>query len=122
MSIQPLWLTHFIEILLVLEFQLTRAYFGTFSYKAHFRPQISSNEEAQQLRTKELHITDLLQPFQEQITELVDAVEQKVKEFTTVREQADQTEDSHINQTLLDSARERAEVMKNEVTELRGKL
>ena len=43
MSIQPLWLTHFIEILLVLEFLLTKTYFGTFSYKAHFRPQISSN-------------------------------------------------------------------------------
>ena len=26
MSIQPLWLTYFIEILLVLEFQLTRTY------------------------------------------------------------------------------------------------
>ena len=26
MSSQPLWLTHFIEILLVLEFQLTRIY------------------------------------------------------------------------------------------------
>ena len=45
-----------------------------------------------------------------------------MKEFTTIREQADQTDDSHINQTLLDSAQERAEVMKNEVAELRGKL
>ena len=44
MSIQPLWLTYFIEILLVLEFHLTKTYFGTFSYKAHFRPQISSND------------------------------------------------------------------------------
>ena len=43
MSIQPLWLTHFIEILLVPEFQLTKFIVGTFSYKAHFRPQISSN-------------------------------------------------------------------------------
>ena len=43
MSIQPLWLTYFIEILLVLEFQLTKTYIGMFSYKAHFRPQISSN-------------------------------------------------------------------------------
>ena len=43
MSIQPLWLTHFIEILLVLEFQLTRFIVGAFSYKAHFRPQISCN-------------------------------------------------------------------------------
>ena len=44
MPTQPLWLTYFIEILLVLEFQKTKTYFGTFSYKAHFRPQISSNE------------------------------------------------------------------------------
>ena len=44
MSIQPLWLTHFIEILLVPEFQLTKLIVGAFSYKAHFRPQISSNE------------------------------------------------------------------------------
>ena len=43
MSIQPLWLTHFIEILLVLELQLTKFIVGAFSYKVHFRPQISSN-------------------------------------------------------------------------------
>ena len=43
LSIQPLWLTHFIEILLVLEFQLTKFIVGPFSYKAHFRRQISSN-------------------------------------------------------------------------------
>ena len=43
-SIQPLWLTYLIEILLVLEFQLTKFIVGMFSYKAHFRPQISSNE------------------------------------------------------------------------------
>ena len=43
MSIQPLWLTHFIEILLVLEFQLTQFIVGAFSYKAHFRPRISPN-------------------------------------------------------------------------------
>ena len=43
MSIQPLWLTHFIEILLVIEFQLTKFIVRAFSYKAHFRHQISSN-------------------------------------------------------------------------------
>ena len=48
-SIQPLWLTHFIEILLVLEFQLTKIFVGVFSYKAHFRPQISSNEHLHHL-------------------------------------------------------------------------
>ena len=42
-SIQPLWLTYFIEILLVLEFQITKFIVAAFSYKAHFRPQISSN-------------------------------------------------------------------------------
>ena len=42
MSIQPLWLTHFIEIILV--FELTKCIVGAFSYKDHFRPQISSNE------------------------------------------------------------------------------
>ena len=29
---------------MVLEFQLTKLIVGAFSYKAHFRPQISSNE------------------------------------------------------------------------------
>ena len=48
MSIQQLWLTHFIGIILVIEFQLTKTYFGTFSYKAHFRPQISSNDAGDQ--------------------------------------------------------------------------
>ena len=38
-----IWLNNFIEILLVLEFQLTKFIVGAFSYKAHFRPQISSN-------------------------------------------------------------------------------
>ena len=50
MSIQPLWLTYFIEILLVLEFQLTKTYFGTFSYKAHFKPQISSNDKVTEVK------------------------------------------------------------------------
>ena len=40
---QPLWLTHFIEILLVPKFQLTKFIVGAFAYKAYFRPQISSN-------------------------------------------------------------------------------
>ena len=35
MSIQPLWLTRFIEILLVLEFQSQEFIVGSFFYKAH---------------------------------------------------------------------------------------
>ena len=61
-------------------------------------------QEAQRLRTKEIHINDLLQPYQEKITELVDTVEQKVKEFTTTREETDATEDTSISQDFLDSA------------------
>ena len=49
MSIQPLWLIHFIENLLVLEFQLTKFIVGVFSYKAHFRPQISSNARVREV-------------------------------------------------------------------------
>jgi len=79
-------------------------------------------QEAQRLRTQEVHISDLLQPYQEQITELVDVAEQKMKEFTTVREEFDQTDDSKVDQALIDSARERVEVMKNEVEGLRQKL
>ena len=52
MSSQPLWLTHFIEILLVLEFQLTKFIVGAFSYKAHFRPQISSNASLMEICMK----------------------------------------------------------------------
>ena len=42
--------TYFIEIILVLEFQLTKFIVGAFSYKAHFRPQISSNAHDNLLR------------------------------------------------------------------------
>jgi len=79
-------------------------------------------QEAQQLRTKEIHINDLLQPYQEQIAEIVDMVEQKMKEFTTTREETDATEDASIIQALLDSAQERVEVMQKEVAGLRDRL
>ena len=42
MSIQPLWLTHFLEILLVIDFQSNNS---SFSYKAHFTPEISFDEK-----------------------------------------------------------------------------
>ena len=54
MSSQPLWLTHLIKILLVFEIQLINKlwlacflYDDMISYKAHFRPQISSNADNQ---------------------------------------------------------------------------
>ena len=48
-------------------------------------------QEVQRLRAQEIHINDLLQPYQEQITELVEVVEQKVKEFMTSRGEIDAT-------------------------------
>ena len=86
------------------------------------REMNSLQQEAQQLRTKEMHINDLLQPYQEQIAEIVDTVEQKMKEFTTTREKTDTIEDASISQALLDSAQESVEVMQKEVIGLRDRL
>ena len=74
------------------------------------------------MRVKEIHINDLLQPYQEQITELVDAVEQKVGEFTATRNEIDEAENSSISQAMLDSAQERVASMQNEVAGLWDKL
>ena len=62
-------------------------------------------QEVQRLRTQEIHINSLLQPYEEQITELVDAAEQKVKEFTAIREKVDEIEDSKVDQASLDSTK-----------------
>ena len=68
-------------------------------------------QEAQRLRAKEIHINDLLQPYQEQITELVEVVEQKVREFTTTTNEIDATEDSNISQAMLESTQKCVETM-----------
>ena len=50
-------------------------------------------KEAQRLREKDIQFNNVLQPYQEQIIELVDAVEQKVKEFTASKSVINSTED-----------------------------
>ena len=45
-----------------------------------------------------------------------------MKEFTTTKEKIEGTKDSKIDQALLDSAKQCAEEMKNEVEGLRKKL
>ena len=67
------------------------------------------------MREKEIQFNNLLQPYQEQITELVDVIEQKVKEFTTSKSDIDDTEDSIISQAMLEMAQECVEVMEKEV-------
>ena len=61
----------------------------------------------------------MLQPYQEQIAEPVDAVEHKVKEFTTSKSEIDDTEDANISQAMLEMAQECVEAMNNEVAGLR---
>ena len=68
-------------------------------------------QEAQRLRAQEIHINDLLQPYQGQIIELVDAVEQKVGEFIATRNEIDAAEDSSISQAMLELAQECFEAM-----------
>ena len=62
-------------------------------------------QEEQRLRAKEIQINNLLQPYHEQIIEL-EVVEQKVREFTTTRNEIDATEDSSISQLMLESAQD----------------
>ena len=79
-------------------------------------------QEAQRLREKEIRINNLLQPYQEQITELVDVVEQKVKEFTASKSEIDNTEDPLISQVMLEAAQDYVEAMDNDVTGLRERF
>ena len=79
-------------------------------------------QEVQRLRAKEIRFNNLLQPYQEQITELVDTVEQKFREFTTTINEINEIEDSSISQAMLDSAEEHVAAMQNEVAGLWDKL
>ena len=80
-------------------------------------------QEAQRLWEKYIQFNNLLQPYQEQIAELIDAVEQKVKEFTTSKSEIDEfTEDSSISQAMLETAQECVEAMNNEVVGLQERF
>ena len=74
------------------------------------------------MRAKEIQFNNLLQPYQEQITELVDTVEQKVKDFTTRKSEIDDTEDSIISQGMLEMAQDCVEAMDKEVAGLRERF
>ena len=64
----------------------------------------------------------MLQPYLEQIVELVDAVEQKVKEFTTRKSEIDSAEDTMISQVLLEAAQDYVEAMDKDVAGLRERF
>ena len=64
----------------------------------------------------------MLQPYQEQITELVDAVEKKVKEFTASKSVIDSTEDPMISQVMLVAAQYYVEPMDKDVAGLKERF
>ena len=74
------------------------------------------------MRAREIRFNNLLQPYQEQIAELVDAVEQKVKKFTTSKIEFEVTEDSSISQAMLEMAQECVEAMEKEVIGLQQRF
>ena len=64
----------------------------------------------------------MLQLYQEQITKLVDAVEQKVKEFTASKSVIDSTEDPMISQVMLEAAQDCVKAMDKDVAGLRERF
>ena len=63
----------------------TKEEFKSLGALAKMKNMIEMNhlqQEAQRLQEKEIQFNNMLQPYQEQIAELVDAVEKKVKDFT----------------------------------------
>ena len=74
------------------------------------------------MQEKEIQFNNMLQPYQEQIAELVDAVEQKVKEFNTSKSEIDNTEDPLISQVMLEVAQDCVEAMDKDVTRIRERF
>ena len=68
---------------------------------------------------KEIQFNNMLQSYQEQIAELVDAVENKVKEITASKSVIDNTEDSMISQVMLKVAQDYIEAMDKDVEGLK---
>ena len=64
----------------------------------------------------------MLQPYQEQIAELVDAVEKKVQEFTNSKNVINSIEDPMITQVMLTAAQDCVEAMDNDVVKMKEKF
>ena len=71
------------------------------------------------MREKEIQFNNMLQLYQEQIAELVDAIEQKVKEFTASKSVIDNTKDSMISQVMLEVAQDCIKAMDKDVAGLK---
>ena len=64
----------------------------------------------------------MLQAYQEKIIELVDVVEQKIKEFTTSKSEIDSTKDPLISQVILEAAQDCVEDMGKYVAGLKERF
>ena len=74
------------------------------------------------MRGKEIQFNNMLQPYQEQIAELVDVVEQKVKEFTASKSEIDSAEDPMITQVMLEAVQDYVKAMDKDVAGLRERF
>ena len=74
------------------------------------------------MQEKDIQINNMLQPYQEQIAELVDVVEQKVKEFTASKSEIDSTKYPMITQVMLEAAQYCIEAMDKDVTGLKERF
>ena len=79
-------------------------------------------QEAQRLREKDIQFNNMLQAYQEQIVELVNAVQQKVKEFTVSKSQIDSTEDPMITQVMLETTQDCVEDMDKDIAGLKERF
>ena len=79
-------------------------------------------QEAQRLQEKEIQFNNMLQLYQEQIAELVDAVEKKVKEFTANKSEIDSIEYPMITQVMLEATQDCVEAMDKDVMGLRERF
>ena len=79
-------------------------------------------QETQQLQGKEIQFNNLIQPYQEQIAELVDAVEKKFKDFTTRKSDIDNIEYPMISQVMLEAAQDCVEAMDKYIVGLKERF
>ena len=74
------------------------------------------------MREKEIQFNTMLQPYQEQIAELIEEVENKVKEFKSSKGVIDTTEDPLITQVMLTAAQDCVTTMDQDIEKLKAKF
>jgi cell division protein ZapA (FtsZ GTPase activity inhibitor) len=74
----------------------------------------------QKLREKQINFDKMVQPYQEQIAQLVDTVEKKVAEFKSSKDVIDTTDDPLVTDIMLTTAQETVTDMDKDLAELKA--